>query len=162
MNFHRRKIKTLPGKWLQWKSLMITGHFWQTPLVTNGRISAFNNIALGTYRWKRGCQYLEHLRQYEVMENQVLKKKRVRWFTDKTYKVLLDLRRIMTMPKKLLTHFMNNQSHQKYGISTRQTVLLFGQMRTLGNFPNVISMQQSFPVQIEAIPTSKLNFPFLI
>ena len=66
------------------------------------------------------------------------------------------------MPKKLLMHFMNNQSHQKYGISTRQTALLFGQMRTLGNFLNVISMQQSFPVQIEAIPTSKLNFPFLL
>ena len=50
---------------------------WQTLLVTNGRISAFNNAALGTYRWMRGCQYLAHLRQYEVMQNQVCRGKKV-------------------------------------------------------------------------------------
>ena len=33
--------------------------------VTRGSKSAFNNISLGTYRYLRGCQYVEHLRQYE-------------------------------------------------------------------------------------------------
>ncbi len=36
------------------------------PQVTRGRNSSFNNISLGTYRWLRGCQYVEHLRQYEA------------------------------------------------------------------------------------------------
>ena len=37
-----------------------------TPKVTRGRKSSFNNISLGTYRWLRGCQYVEHLRQFEA------------------------------------------------------------------------------------------------
>ena len=42
-----------------------------TPRVTRGRKSSFNNISLGTYRWLRGCQYVEHLRQFEVLQSQV-------------------------------------------------------------------------------------------
>ena len=75
--FPSEKDQNSPWEMITMEELDDYRPLWQTPLVTNGRISAFNNIALGTYRWKRGCQYLEHLRQYEVMENQVLKKKKL-------------------------------------------------------------------------------------
>ena len=44
---------------------------WNTLELDMDTVTAFNNLSLGNYRWKRGQQYLTHLRQYEVLNSQV-------------------------------------------------------------------------------------------